>query len=239
MAKQPVPSVAVDFGDVLSFLRKRGIIPERPSAHLVEYAKRIHRATFSLILWRFRLTGLPEHAQVFIEEIASDALQVLPQVLMGYTKTTKLLIRGIIENAIRHVYFSDHPIEFARMNRDHKWYMRMDDLLQYALIHPDFVKAEPKFDAINRASTLYAELSGGIHGRRVCDLEMRIALEKIVYDEQVARGQVALVERCAESCNFLLAIFQREKMALFDLEDRRIILRTMAARARRTWHEFD
>ncbi|MGB9454635.1 MAG: hypothetical protein WCB12_01235 [Bryobacteraceae bacterium] len=239
MAKRPVPSVAADLADVLLFLTERGIVPVQPSARLAEHAKLIHRATYSLILWRFRLSGLPEHAQAFIEEIASDALQILPQVLMGCTKTAKLLVRGIIENTLRHIYFSDHPVEFARMNRDRKWHVRMDDLFEYALAHPDFIKTEPKFDAINRVTTLYSELSGGIHGRTVRDLEMRVALEKIAYDEQSSGKQVVLVERCAEACNFMLAVFRREQFARFEREDRRIILRTMPLGPRRILSEFE
>ena len=38
--------------------------------------------------------------------------------------------------------------------------------------------------------------------------------------------------------NFLLAVFHRQKMAKFDLEDRRIILRTMPPRARQVWTEL-
>src|SRR5208337_5661046 len=120
------PSVAADFASAISFLTHQGIIPATTPAKFQENAKRIHRATFSLILWRFRLKRIPQHGKVFVEEIASDALQILPQALMGYGKTAKLLTRGIIENTLRHLYFSDHPIEFARMNREAKWYLTME-----------------------------------------------------------------------------------------------------------------
>src|SRR5437868_8745607 len=136
MAKPAIQSVADDFSLVIEFLKARGIVPANPTASLVSNARRVHHATYSLILWRFRLKNLPEHGKVFVEEIASDALQVLPQVLMGYGKTAKLLIRGIVENTLRHLYFSDHPVEFARMNRDAKWYVRMDDLFDHIKGHP-------------------------------------------------------------------------------------------------------
>jgi hypothetical protein len=94
MPRRPIASVVTDFGDVLALLKQRGIVPKTPPAAMLGTARSIHNFTYSLILWRFRLQGLPEHSRVFIEEIASDALQVLPQVLMGYSKTAKLLIRG-------------------------------------------------------------------------------------------------------------------------------------------------
>src|SRR6266851_3315275 len=150
MAKRALPSVADDFNGVLDFFKSRRIISQSPPSQLIGGAKKLHRATYSLILWRFRLKNLPEHGQVFIEEIASDALQILPQALMGYGKTTKLLARGVIENTLRHLYFTDHPVEFARMNREKKWYLSIEDLIEYLLSHPTFIETEPKFDAVAR-----------------------------------------------------------------------------------------
>jgi hypothetical protein len=237
MAKRAIPSVADDFASVLSFLKGRGTVPDPPSTALIEHAKRIHLVTYSLILWRFRLKGLPNHGKVFVEEIASDALQILPQVLMGYGKTAKLLTRGIVENVMRHVYFSDHPVEFERMNRESRWYIGVNDLFDYAKIHPILMRTEKAFDAINRLSTLHSELSAGIHGRQVRDLEMRVALNKIAHSDQAAKKEAQLIERCAASANFLLAVFHRKRIAHFGQEDRRIILRTMPPRARQAWNE--
>jgi len=104
--------------------------------------------------------------------------------------------------------------------------------------HPAFLETERKFDAIARLSSLYGDLSAGIHGRQVRDLEMRVALGKIAYSDQMAGREMVFIERCAESSNFLLAVFHRGKMARFELEDRRIILRTMPARARQVWTQL-
>jgi hypothetical protein len=235
MARRPIPSVADDFASVISFLTDQGIVPTPAPAKLLENARRIHRATFSLILWRFRLTRIPQHGKVFIEEVASDALQILPQALMGYGKTAKLLTRGIIENTLRHLYFSDHPIEFERMNREKKWYVGSEDLFEYAKIHPAFLGTESRFDAINRLASLHSDLSAGIHGRQVQDLEMRVALKKIAYSQADAAKQAQLIERCAQSANFVLAVFHQERLAHFQTEDRRIILQTIPPRGRQVW----
>ncbi|MHB1957492.1 MAG: hypothetical protein ACYCO5_00480 [Acidobacteriaceae bacterium] len=239
MARRPIPSLTTDFENVRDFLQERGIISRTASAATIDNAKRIHRATHSLILWRFRLGKISEHGSAFIEEIASDALQILPQVFLGYSKTPRLLMRGIIENTLRHIYFSDHPVEFARMNKEEKWFMSMEELLEYTRAHPDFERTEVKFDALGRMKSLYSELSASIHGRRVSDLEMRTALEKITYDEKLAAKQAVLVERCAEVSNFLLTIYQRNLFASFGIEDQRVIIRTMSAQARPIWKELD
>jgi hypothetical protein len=239
MARRAISSIVADFDSVSLFLQERAIIAPRPTADVLQIAKSIHAATFSLILWRFRLKKLAPHARVFIEEIASDALQILPQVLMGYGKTAKLLTRGILENALRHVYFSDHPIEFLRMNREAKWYMSVEQLCDYAKNHPSFMLTETKFDALAQVTSLYSKLSAGVHGRTVSDLEMRVALQKITYDQSSAEDAADSVLKCAQAINFLLAIFQRQQMRAFQIEDQRIILRTMPMVARRVWTEHD
>jgi hypothetical protein len=240
MSSPALPSVvAEDFADVLSLLQARGIVPKKPAAGQISNARRIHSITYGLILWRFRLRNLPEHSKVFVEEIASDALQILPQIMMGYGKTAKLLVRGVLENTLRHLYFSDHPIEFQRMNRDKKWFQTIEFMCDYAKAHPAFWKVEPRFDAINQISSIYSELSAGVHGRSVRDLETRAALRRIVYDEESAAKETDLLARGAAAVNFSLAIFHREKVRAMQSDDRRIILRSMPARARQLWTEHE
>ncbi|HEV2495260.1 MAG TPA: hypothetical protein VG204_19555 [Terriglobia bacterium] len=237
MAKPSSPALTDDLKKVMAFFKDRNVIPASPAVGLTEIVRRIHAATYSLILWRFRLKGVPVHGRPFIEEIASDALQILPQVLLGYGKTVKLLTRGIIENILRHVYFSDHPVEFHKMNQDSKWFMPMAELFTYTKTHPKLMLMEKRFDAMNRLSTLYSDLSTGVHGQAVSDLEMRLSLEKIAYAESIAKKNALFIERCASASNFLLAVFHGQKVAKFQSEDRLIIFQTMPPRARNAWRD--
>jgi hypothetical protein len=140
-----------------------------------------------------------------------------------------------VENTLRHLYFSDHPVEFARMNKEGKFFLTTEELLEYLLRHPDFTDTEPKFDAINRLGSLYSELSAGIHGRKVQHLEMRVSLNKISFSQAALEQHEARVETCAEASNFLLATYHREQMRSFQRDDRKIILGTMRPQARQVW----
>jgi hypothetical protein len=159
--------------------------------------------------------------------------------MLGYDKTTKLLIRGVIENCLRHIYFIDHRIEFHRMNQDTKWYIPVEQLFDYAKIHPTFYHSEQTFDALSRLKGLYGELSAGVHGRSVSDLEVRDALEKLVYDQKDADLNVKLLKRCAECANFALSVFHKRAMQTFPSQDRSLLLRTMPSQARRAWADFE
>ncbi len=231
----PAPRSEKDFKEVVAFLRSKGIMPQAGSRDRLASARKMHAATYSLILWRFRIMGLPERARVFLHEIASDALQVLPQALMGYRKTTTLLIRSIAENVLRHIYFADHPVEFERANREKRWYLGALGLFEYLRHHPKFVEAERNFDGISRLKTLYDELSAGVHGRKVTHLEMRRSLRGIVFEQEQFDGQVKLIWRCAEASNFLLLVFHNHRVTRFPKQSQQIILRTIPPKARRVW----
>jgi hypothetical protein len=56
---------------------------------------------------------------------------------------------------------------------------------------------------------------------------------------RLAEQLAVAVEQCAEAANFLLAIFHKKKMTKFEVEDRRIILRTMPPRAREVWSDYE
>lgn len=238
MNSRPIPAVANDFADVWGHLTSLRVLPNPQPPQMAQIAKKIHFCTYSLSLWKFRLKPHVSHASPFLEEIASDAIQILPQIMMGFRKPARLLARGVLENLLRYLYFVDHPIEFARMNAEGKWYLTIKELFEYAKVHPVFQRAEKEFDAINRAQTLYDELSSVIHGRRVSDLEMRAALQKIVYSTAMASQEVNLIRRCAEATNFLLAVQHRNKMQSFPLRDRQIILHTLPKPARQVWLTF-
>lgn len=239
MSRQPQTAVQADFQRVLEFLRDRKIVPDDASASMLDHAKSIHSKTYCLILWKFRLIDLPLRGQAFLDEIASDAIQILPQMMMGYNKSTKLLIRGIIENTLRHIYFTDHPVEFIRLNQDKKWYLNSEALFDYARSHHYFKQTEPRFDALARLSSTYEQLSAGVHGRTVFDLEMKTALESFKYDQERASKDLDCLSACASAVIFLLAIFHRDKFNEFDLAERRTLLRKIPSEARRVISNFE
>lgn len=239
MARAPSNIISSDFQEVFDYIKMRGLVPSSPHVDQVRHAKKIHSMTYVLILWKFRLDLSRPHRSVFIEEIASDALQILPQVMMGYSKTVKLLIRGIAENALRHLYFCDHPVEFIRMNRESKWYVTVEQLLDYARNHHDFQNNEAKFNAIAQISSIYNDLSAGVHGRTVRDLEMRTALRSISYERSLAQIEVDLLRRCVQAVNFIISIYHKEQLANFSVEERRLILQSMPPLARQVWNDHE
>jgi hypothetical protein len=222
-----------DFDMARSHLELKGFFRQNASDHYIRYARELHNYTFSLFNWKFLIRNMPGHKRAFLEEIASDALQIMPIALMGFKKPTIILIRGILENTLRHVYFSDHPVEFERTNSAAKWYLNNEYLFEYIRAHPYYLDVEKRFDAINRMKTLYDELSAVIHSRKLSNLEMRKGLVDIEYDENTFRQLTSLVKRTSECCNFILCIYYRDKFNRIPIHFRSIITRTIPQEGRR------
>ncbi len=232
MAKR-IRQIQSDFLDVLDFFTSKGIITSDPEPSIVPTAKRIHRLTYSLIWWRFRFSRGPQNQKVFLHELASDALQVLPQALMGYQKTTMFLVRGIVEHVIRHVYYSDHPIEFQRINLEKRWYIPIADHFTYLKTHPLYANIEKKFDAVGRLKNLHQELSLFVHGMKISHMEMRPGLRKIKLNQLIFARQADFIRRAAESSNFILAVFHKTGLLKLHPDDQKVVLLTFPPKARR------
>jgi hypothetical protein len=227
-----IKQVEEDFASVCEFFTQQGLIQAPLSVKIESAAKEIHQSTYSLIWWRFRLPKMSLNKSVFILEIASDALQILPQALLGYSKTTKLLTRSIIENVFRHIYYSDHPVEFEKLSFPSKSYIPFRDLLEYIKDHPIYEVTEKKFDAISRLSNLYGELSNFVHGVKSEHLEMRRCLKAIRLTSDNILQEAQFIRRCAESVNFILACYHKDIFNRKSLEDKRVITKTLSRKAR-------
>jgi hypothetical protein len=228
-----IRNCAGDYRRVIEFLQARGLIPASPAAGMLSSLRKLHAATHGLILWRFCIRGLRPHAAVFLDEVASDALQIIPQALGGYRKPTVLLIRSAVENVVRHLFFSDHPVEFERANSARKWYPQVSELFDYLARHPIFEPLEPRFDGVKRLRRVYDDLSAEIHGRTVRHMETRRALAEIRFDQAVFEAQVAHVLRAAEATNFLLLSFHQARVRRLPADMRTILLGPISRKGRR------
>lgn len=125
------------------------------------------------------------------------------------------------------------------MNREAKWFMTIDALIEYGKAHPTFFEIGDQYSVFNNVSSLYSELSAGVHGRTVRDLEMKTALGRLTYDEATAVKLANALVKTAEATNFVLAMLHRAQMERFQSEDKKIILRSMPSLARRIWREHE
>jgi hypothetical protein len=226
-----------DYDSVMSYLRERGALPDPLTSSVSRQAARLHAATYSLALWRFRLRGMRALVRAYVDEIYSDAIQVLPLALLGYRKPVALLLRGVLENVLRHVYYADHPVE-------HEWAQAAPGSYETVAFYRDYMKrlissrrtgTRGRFDATSETQALYDLLSAQVHGRRVVDLEMRRALRDVRFEAGWFRTFAETTRRCAQVANFVLLAYHGDRR--LDAQTRRVLLDTLSQSARRTLRE--
>ena len=227
--------VSNDYAEVLTYLTELGILPSRLSRSAEADVRLIHGLTYSLMHWRFLVRTNEDHKRVFLQELASDAVQILRQSVSGYRKTVLLLVRCVIEDAIRHVYYWDHRVEFERMHRDPKWFVGSDELIDYLKTHPLYAPVRGRYDAPALLKDAYRRLSEDIHGRTVRHLEMRRTLSDVRYKEEAVRELGDRLRRVVEPVTFVLLRFHEPRVDRCPVEWRRTLIRTVPRSVRRLW----
>ncbi len=221
-------AIRIDFAEVLSYLQGRPLVPGSLPQDVLNSLRIIHRYTYSIMFWKVCLQRIPACGRPFINEMASDALQVLPHVCVGFSKTARLLVRGMVENLVRYIYFVDHPVEFDRLHGPQKWFPFFKDLSEYAQNHPHFDGDTLWRQALVDLSSIYSELSESVHGQRVTDLEMRSEISSVQLVAVTAETEATLVKRAATSINLVLAMFHSDQYLNLSAEEKRIVSRNFS-----------
>ena len=234
MPKSPsyLAQVNEDLAETLAMLQVRTIAPVAMTAPILKTLLSMHHAVYSLCIWS-HFVKVEEHGQLYLREIASDAIQIEPHVLSGFSRTSMLLARSIIENTLRHIYFTDHPVEFERANRDVKFYLSAEELFEYSRNYIHFAEPEVRFQPLSKLRNEYRSLSATVHGGRVNDLSLHKALKTVVFDPADLDAQVGHVKAVAEACNFLLLIFHKNRSGKIPAPLRKVIMMTLAPKGRK------
>lgn len=233
MPRKPyLDPVYVDLDDTVAHLETRTTVPVHFKTHVLPVARQLHSAIYSLCLWSYFL-DLKPRGQVFLDEIASESIQILPHALEGYFKTPMLLTRGIVENLLRHIYFMDHPIEFQKVNSSEKLYFTAEELFEYCRTHPAIKPLLKKFDAAGKLRTLYSELSAAIHGGKLTDMNLHRSLEEIKFDLPKFKEIVKKVAAVTESSNFLLLVIHQKRLGIIPPNLRKILVMSVPLSGRR------
>jgi hypothetical protein len=85
-------------------------------------------------------------------------------VFTGCKKAANVLLRGMIENTLRHIHYFDHSIEFQMLMLDEE-HMPFRELLQYSRKHPALSKAIREAACLEDLEQTYKTSSKFIHAQ--------------------------------------------------------------------------
>lgn len=213
---------AIDLQAMKDYLIKDLKIEEGIVKNISAELKESHQIVFSFLIWDHYFEGVQSNRKVFIAELRSDSVQSIPLSLLGYKKPVALLLRGILENLLRHIYYYDHPIEFTLLETGH--HVTVKDLLIYAKLHPKFAGNKRLIHALTEIDQLYSEISKQVHAQSLDHMQLTKALEELKFDNNFFNWYYKQLKYISALANLLLAVFHSE-YDTFDADFKRLIIR--------------
>ena len=214
----------VDFKKCIDYYNQLKLDNSNFSPETTALFRRAHGFAFTLGLWITKLEGNQNPAKIYLNQMLSDAIQVMPTVALGDKRGLRLYARAQIEDALKYVFYCDHPVEFELLQLEPKSHTTMDELFEWAKRHPIFKLERDSVElALGVLASAYAELSLTVHATTVKELELSTAVSSLHRPFKDAVSELAKLQGIFESVTFLLALFHREIMKNLDLNERALV----------------
>lgn len=223
-----------DYKDVKQQLQtKFNYIPNSPQEILL---KRLHKCVFCVCNLQYEICKTEEQRTEFLNELHSDFIQLLVLVPLGFKKSFSLFLRAGIENALRHIYYKDHPIELALLNKSTENRLHMNDLFKYLKKHP-LVENIKGFEKIyNVIHNVYEKQSRVVHGTSRRYLQLHRTIAEIKINEQELNKSIIEIEKNTNYLLTLLILFHKKQFDKIHIDHKNLILSCLSSQNKRIIH---
>jgi hypothetical protein len=229
---------AVDAKDCLLYLAKRFPQTDLSEPLVAEHLTTMHRVAFCLKLWSSEPLGLPDYSRLFLIESASDAQAHILSLSQGMFRATAFLQRAICENIVRHIYFTDHPIEFSRTIIQGKERPTTEHLFDYARMHPSINSYLSEFNAVDSLHSFYTDLCKFVHASTVVNMELSYYLEDFSLDRSSLVTASSRMLGIHHAITFILLVFHKNNTGRFSDETYRFMLQNLTKSARKAYYSI-
>jgi hypothetical protein len=179
--------------------------------------------------------GRPEYSRRFLDEAASDPVNLAAPVFSGHRKPCYFLPRSYLENTLRHTYYFQHPVEYEHNCNRAASFIARKDIVGYLGVHPVLHGSSYTPDVMASIGTLYAELSLHVHSRRVGDSDLTRYLGKVAFDPGCLATVTDCLSRAASNLHCLPASMHRGVFVKLDPVQRSLVRRTMCVELRQAY----
>jgi hypothetical protein len=222
----PINSCNDDFKEIKKYFEETHNISIPFNNRNVNAIKKIHGTVYGYLILKSKLK-INNQANIFLSEIHSDYLQSISLVLKGYEKLAMILLRDILENTLKFIYYYDHPIEFVLLEDKNKNFIFIDDLVRYVCEHPEISHHSEKLQLLSRVKTNYAKLSKHIHSKDSNYMQLIKYLKQIKFSKTFCDKYLVEFKQIHSTIMILLILFLYKKYSLLSISDRRFILNSI------------
>lgn len=215
-----------DKEDFINYLKENSLNKRIFDDDIISKIGKMHSIIYSILLINKRLKTT-KHSRVYLDEILSDYIDIVPLLVSGYNKITKCILRDIIENCLKYIYFYDHPIEFTWLDWKEKYYLFIDDYLKYINDHPNFIPHRD-LELTSKIKTKYFELSKYIHSKNKTYMQLRKCLKSIKFDKKFIDEFLSDFITISDLIIMLLLLFTLDRFQKIHIKEKRIILDSLS-----------
>jgi len=220
-----------DYEELKNYFISKHLYSEEIDKNVKEYFKKSHKAIYLLGLWSHHFNFETTYRKIFLEEIRSDAIQSLQLSLLNLKRPVSLLIRSIIENLLKHIFYYDHIIEFERSEKEEQYYQSMDNLWSYLKNHPRLDLYE-NTDVIGRLQTEYSILSRYVHSKSSKHMSLTTSLEDLSFNDEYFKKYCTQINNISIYVNFILINFYNLYLDTFEPPWKYLILNILSKELR-------
>jgi len=196
-----------DYDNLFSFLNENNIYPKEHHEQIKKDLFEVHRYIYSLCLWSNEFETSPINQNIYLIQIRSDAIQSLYLSLIGFKKPVKLLLRGIIEDLLEHLYYYDHKIEYERVETETKYYQDIRDLWEYLKNHPRIKHIVNETEIYGVLRQYYSELSKYVHSSTSKHMDYINTIDNVKFDVDFFKEYKKDIINISCCVNYLLYVF--------------------------------
>jgi len=175
--------------------------------------KKYHRLTYVIALFESKVENewREDNKFLFLNEILSDLLSNSSLCLIGFYHSSQIIIRRLLENFYNHIYYFDHPVEFALLNLGRNDYTPIIDLKNYLESHPLIKSSNDKNIKVfnNQLFQHYHELCRTAHTKGEGFMGLAKNLEEIKPEFELT-SHIDLINKSLQSIVYLLYKFHRD-----------------------------
>jgi hypothetical protein len=198
-----------DKEELLAYLKEINLYSDEKQNEIKEDLIEVHKNIYSLCLWITEFDGCPINQKIYLEQIRSDAIQSLYLSLLGFKKPVKLLLRGMIEDILNHVYYYDHKIEYERLETEASYYQDLGILWDYIKKHPRMKIILDQTEVYSMLKQYYSELSKFVHSSTTKHMDKINTIDDVNYDVEFYKEYKKEINNIACCINFILFVFYK------------------------------
>lgn len=223
----PITSCNDDFKEIKKYFEETHNISIPFENENVNVIKKIHGIVYSCLILTAKLST-NNQSNIFLSEIQSDYLQMMSLVLKGYEKLAMILLRDILENTLKFIYYFDHPIEFTLLEDKNNNYIWFEELNKYVSEHPDIKNHSQKLQLLSRVKTKYSELSKYIHSKDGNYMQLMKYLKQIKFNKIFCDKFLVEFKQIHSTIMTLLILFLYKKYSSLSIPHRRFIMNSIS-----------